>query len=199
MNKAVFILSLLLAGTANAGVITFDEFAADNANGPLASARYDYLGVTFVATDDGSTWGGLANGDPGNWDLEGTNGSIFSGFNGASDGLTMLFSSDVTGFSLDASRSSGSNDGDTFTVEGWLDGALVQTLDITFGAVNSWSTLALSTAVDEVRWMGFGSGFNPYGVDNIQWNSATVPAPASIALLGLAVAGFAFARKRHSA
>ncbi|TCI01973.1 PEP-CTERM sorting domain-containing protein [Corallincola luteus] len=47
--------------------------------------------------------------------------------------------------------------------------------------------------------MGFGSGFNPYGVDNIQWNSATVPAPASIALLGLAVAGFAFARKRHSA
>ena len=82
----------------------------------MPANRYAYMGVTFDATDDGTTWGGLGNGDPGNWDLEGTNGSTFMGMNGNSYGLTMNFASDIAGFSLDASRSLGSDNGDTPTV-----------------------------------------------------------------------------------
>ena len=69
--------AVLLSSSATAAVITFDEFAADDANGAIPAARYSSLGVTFVGTDDGSTWGGNSNGNPGNWGIEGTNGAIF--------------------------------------------------------------------------------------------------------------------------
>ena len=42
--------------------------------------------------------------------MDGTNGPIFSGFNG-SYSMTMLFTGDVFGFSLDASRANGSSIG----------------------------------------------------------------------------------------
>jgi hypothetical protein len=183
--------------SAHAAVITFDEFPADNANGPMPAARYASLGVTFVATDDGSTWGGISNGDPGNWDIDGTNGPIFSGFNGASYGLTMLFAGDVNGFSLQASRSAGSAAGNGLTLEGWNDGVLVQTVSVLFGDLNDWATLALTVAVDEVRWLGSGTGFHPFGVDNIRWNEAVaVPEPGGPALVLLAIAAAVLARRR---
>lgn len=195
-SVGVFALALLLATTAHAGVINFEEFPADNSNGPMQADRYSALGVAFVATDDGSTWGGIGNGDPGNWDLEGTNGSIFSGFNGSSYGLTMLFDTDVSAFAMDAARSAGSSAGDTITLEGWNDGGLVETLTVTFGDINVWSTLTLASSVDEVRWFGTGDGFHPFGVDNIQWDAAAVSAPAPLALLGLGLIAIGV-RRRH--
>ncbi len=149
-------------------VISFEEFAADNSNGGIPADRYDFLGVTFDSTDDGSTWDGLTNGDPGNWDLEGTNGPTFSGFNGGSYAIVMLFDSDITAFSLDAARSNGSSNG-TLTLEGWRDGVLVETVNADLGDINSWANVSISETVDEVRLAGSGSGFHPFGVDNIQW------------------------------
>ncbi|MFN9674076.1 MAG: PEP-CTERM sorting domain-containing protein [Microcystis sp.] len=182
-----------------AGTITFDEFPADNTNGPLPASRYSSLGVTFVATDDGSTWGGLSNGDPGNWDINGTNGPIFSGFNGDSYGLTMLFANEVSAFSLDASRSNGSQAGNSLTLKGYNNGSLVESVTVTFNDINQWSTLSLLTNVDEVRWIGNGIGFHPFGVDNIRWNGAvqTVPEPTStLSLLVLGTLGAASTLKR---
>src|SRR5262245_11705211 len=92
-------------------LIRFDEFPADNTNGGLPANRYAALGITFVTADDGSTWGGLDQGDPGNWGLRGTNGSVFSGFNGGSYSLRTLFSQPVENFALDVSRSNGSSPG----------------------------------------------------------------------------------------
>lgn len=192
------VVAVASIASAHAAVITFDEFPADNVNGAMPAARYASLGVTFVASDDGTTWGGLSNGDPGNWDIDGTNGPIFAGFNGSSYGLTMLFGGDVTGFSLQASRSLGSAPGNGLTLEGWNDGALVETVSVMFGGLNDWATLALSSAVDEVRWVGTGAGFHPFGVDNIRWNEAVaVPEPGSIGLVVLAALFAGAARRRY--
>ena len=170
------VAAFLCAGVAVADVVTinFEEFPVDNSNGPIPADRYADLGVMFNASDDGTTWDGLSNGDFGNWGLEGTNGPTFSGFNGDSYGLTMLFDTDICGFSLDASRSNGSEDGDSLTVEGWRDGGMVESITLNFAEINVWTTFALNELVDEVRLQGSGDAFHPYGVDNVQWCPVTV-------------------------
>lgn len=190
-------------GQAAAETITFDEFAYDNSDGALPSARYSGLGVTFSSADDGTTWGGLSNGDPGNWDLEGTNGAGFSGFNGDSYAMTMLFDSDIGSFSMDASRSAGSVAGDSITLEAYFNGVLVDMTSAIFGDVNTWLTLSLTGLFDEIRWFGSGEGFHPFGVDNINFAfvDGEIPLPAALPvfLTGLAGLGFARGRKRRAA
>jgi len=189
-------------------IITFDEFPADDNNGggaKLDPTRYSYLGVTFNSPDDGGTIGGISNGDPGNWGLDGTNGPIFSGFNGSSYSMTMLFTNDITGFSLDASRSSSSFSGAQLTLQGWKDGTLIESTTLGFLAINVWSTFSLSNTVNEVRWQAFqafGGGGGPvtrtpFGVDNIQWtNVAPIPEPSTMLLFGTGLAALGAWRNR---
>jgi hypothetical protein len=181
---------LLLASTASAATITFDEFAYDNDNGAIPAGRYAALGVTFVGTDDGSTWGGNSNGNPGNWGLEGTNGAGFSGFNGNSNTQTLTFAGPLSFFSLDASRSNGSQDG-TITLEAYNGATLVATTSANFGAINVWTTLSVAGTFDRVVYTGTGTGFHPFGVDNLNWRAGNpVPEPATWALM---IAGFGMA------
>ena len=170
----------LVAAPALGQIITFDEFAADdNIQGPLDPTRYAALGVQVLATDDGSTWSGTTLGDPGNWGITGTNGPRFSGFNGASYALTMLFDSAVHAFSLDVSRSNGSAAGDMFTLQGYKSSVLVESHSVALGPINAWTTVSLASEVDETRWSGQGSAFHPFGIDNVRW---TVPEPTAATL-----------------
>ena len=176
---------MFLLGTcqlASGVTITFDEFPADNSNGSMPSSRYNYLGVTISGTDDGSTLGGLSNGNPGNWGLEGTNGPFFSGFNGSSytNTLTLISGGSIYSFSLDVSRSNGSADTNTFTIEGYTNNVLTESVTVPLHTINEWTTVSLNSVVDEVKWFGTGSGFHPFGVDNLNFQ---IPEPTGLGML----------------
>src|SRR5262245_1087204 len=107
LSLSLLCLLAMLSTSVMAVTINFEEFPPDNNNGGMPANRYAGLGITFIDTDDGTTWAGLGGGDPGNWGIAGTSGSTFSGFNGLSYGLTTTFTTLVSNFSLDVSRSNG--------------------------------------------------------------------------------------------
>lgn len=183
IGRAVFgaLAALSVPAAASADVIFFDDAYAVLGDG--GDPNDFYTSPTFVGPYFGLV-GGIGNGDPGNWDLEGTNGSAFWGFNVDVVG-GLLFPSDMVDFSFDISRSAGSSDGQTFSIEFYDDGGLVGSDFIILGDINDWSTIVFDgVAFDEVRFAGSNQGFSPYGIDNIQFSD--VPAPGALALLGLA-------------
>lgn len=195
------LVAVLMASSASAATITFDEFAYDNNNGAIPANRYLALGVTFVGTDDGSTWGGNSNGNPGNWGLQGTNGAGFSGFNGTSYTQTLTFAALINGFALDASRSNGSADG-TILLQGFIGATLQSQVSVTLGAINSWSTASLTGSFDRVVYTGTGSGFHPFGIDNLRFDQAAqaVPEPGTWAMMlaGFGIVGGAMRRRQRT-
>ena len=181
----LMIPAILVLPMARAGTITFDESAATNANNSPFGATI--LGVTFSATNAG-IWGGNSNGNPGNWGLQGTNGPQFLGFNGVnvSDvyAETLTFASSVNSFSADFSRSNGSTD-EVITLSAFDGATLLGSTTGTLGSINTWSTLSLNVSgINKITWSGTGTGFHPYGVDNVNFGAA-VPEPASLTLIGL--------------
>jgi hypothetical protein len=110
----------------------------------------------------------LAEGDPGNWHLEGTAGSHFLGFNGGSYSDVLSFDLPLNSFSLDVSRSNGSSDGDSFTLTSYLDGEVVETIDTVLPAINTWVTVSIEASwFDELMVQSLGGSFRPYGIDNL--------------------------------
>jgi hypothetical protein len=196
---AMGLFMLGMANVASAAIINFDEFAPANTSLNFLSTEYNYLGITFINTDDGSTWGGIGNGDPGNWDLEGTNGSAFLGYNGSSYSSNLLFNSSIYNLSFDVSRSNGSSAGNSFTANAYdVASNLLESITITFGDINSWSTVSFTSSnIVSLHWFGNGDSFHPFGVDNLQWNeSASVPEPATMLLLGFGILGLAGFRRK---
>lgn len=189
MKKTTYVSAVVALGGFGAPAlglglsITFDEFPAINDNAGFLTNEYAGIGVNWVTTDDGSTWDGFSDGNPGNWGIDGTNGNQFLGFNGVSYTATMLFDTAATAFFLDVTRSNGSEANDTFTLEGYMNGGLVDSKTISYFGVNEWSTVGLLGNFDEVVMYGNGAGFHPFGVDNITWRE--VPTPSSLALLGI--------------
>jgi hypothetical protein len=165
--------SLLVAVAAGAAEIDFDDLPATNDNMPPLAEEYAHFGVHFVATDDGTTWTGISGGDPGSWGLEGSRGTNFLGFNGASYGLSLVFDTPVRGFELDVARSLGSRAGDAFVLRGYREGSMVEELSLPLGDVNVWTSAALLEEVDAVSWEGAGTPGrrHPFGVDHLRWSA----------------------------
>jgi len=171
-------LAGLMAGPISAiEVISLEEIPAQNTVSTTLSEEYAHLGVHFSSSDDGSTWDGMSNGDPGGWELEGSNGPTFAGFNGDSFRLTATFDAPVPAFSLDVSAASGADPGASFALEGYRNGALVERNAVTLGALNQWMNVALTEEVDQVVVVGDPRGFRPFGVDNLRWG---LDAPAHL-------------------
>lgn len=191
---------LILSGFAGADTINFDEFPATNNNVPL-TVLYAGMGVTF-GTDNSGTWGGNSNGDPGNWDLEGTNGPQFLGNNGLNNGSTyvtsIFFATSVANVSVDVSRSNGSSPGQTLTASAFDGATLLGSTTVTLGPINTWTTISLMfEGIDSVILDGSQTGFSPYGVDDLNFNvSAAVPEPASLTLLLVGTLFFGWRRFR---
>ncbi len=167
----VALLAISLAAPALAAEISFEDLPPANANCCYVSQEYAGLGVHFFPTDDGSIWQGVSQGDPGGWGLEGTNGAAFLGFDGQSYSVRARFDEPVGGFGLDVAAARGTLFASQFRLEGFLAGALVESVTIPLGGVNQWSSVELGSEVDEVRLTGLGMLSHPFGLDNLRWIS----------------------------
>jgi hypothetical protein len=206
-TAAAAIAMIAVAGSANAAPISFDDFKG----GALSSAYQASHGVTL--TTNAAVWGGNGNGDPGNWNLEGTNGSAFLGCN-KGNGCMTTFAMDAAqnGFAVDIGIAN--NWSAIFTVEGFLGTNLVDTevLALSNHSVGTspdgtWSTAALVGTLDSVKiTSAFTKGF-AFGIDNVDVdgtgpsvNPSAVPVPAALPLMGAGLVGLGLiARKRKSA
>ena len=177
ITTTLLVLASLTAPATASELISFDEIEPFNTNRMSLSEEYAHLGVHFYSDDEGSLWGGMSNGNPGGWDLEGTNGPAFVGFNGRSYSMTATFDAPVPAFHVDVSAANGSPSGSVFTLHGYRAGALVETASVTLGGVDQLSTVALSAPVDQVVLVGDTRGFRPFGADNMGWG---IDAPARI-------------------
>lgn len=213
--KAIAAILLLTAlQPALAVSITFDEFPANNSNSAL-SGLYSPLGVTFGGGNSG-IWNGLSAGDPGNWALEGSNGTAFLGNNGFNNGgsyvTSIHFETLMSGVSFDVSRSNGSNSGQSLTASAYNGTGLLSSQTIVLGAVNSWTSMAFGHgSISSLIITGSTTGFSPFGLDNLQFSNTllsgldiretevtAIPEPETYALMlaGLGLLGSVAKRRR---
>lgn len=189
---AAVTLMFLTGGKAHAVItnISFDDAYGDSVFDP-ATYYQATDGVTFSGTYFGVV-GGVGNGDPGNWDLFGTNGSAFLGTNQDLSGSpTINFANSINSLSFDVGVPFGWNQ--DFLVTGFLGGSTVTTQSFSITDDNNgngtWQTVNIATEVDSVmvqKTSGIGSG---YGIDNYTFdNVAEVPFEVS-PNLGLLLVG----------
>jgi len=213
LNAVATALLLVASQPATAVTITFDEFAAGNSNTAL-TALYAPLGVTFGA-DNSGTWGGLGQGNPGNWLLEGTNGSAFLGNNGINNSNSFMtsihFADALSSLSLDVARANGSGPAQAMTASVYQGANLLSSQAIVFGGVNSWTSVAFAIdGISSVVIASTNGGFAPFGIDNLQFATSTnlsstqvspIPEPETYALMiaGLGLLGFVARRRTKNA
>jgi len=174
IRSIVLCAALTLLGVSPTGAesIDFEEYAAANDSQVLVGDEYaETTGATFVPTDDGATWDGMGAGDPGNWQIAGTNGPTFLGFDGNAYSVSLYFDEPVEAFELDVARAAGSTpfSFDYFEVTGFLDGKIVESRAAYFGGIGAWKTVSLTALVDRVVWYGSGASGHRYGIDNLRW------------------------------
>jgi hypothetical protein len=166
-------LALLGAPPISASSINFEDQAAANNSQTLIRDEYADVGVTFVPTDDGATWDGIGVAERGGWQISGSNGPTFLGFDGDSYSTSLRFDEPVEGFELDVARAAGAMPFflDYFQLTGLLDGQIVESKAVYFAGVDVWQTVSLTRVVDKIIWFGIGLRGHRYGIDNLRWEN----------------------------
>ncbi|MBD2082694.1 hypothetical protein [Leptolyngbya sp. FACHB-17] len=197
---AITATTIVNAKPAHALTAAFDNLYSNN-SGFNPAASYSAQGLTISGNYFGIV-GGVANGDPGNWGLNGTNGPVFLGCNQAANcSPTFTFASLVTGFSIDVGVRAGTTD--NFTIQAFQGATSLGTATTgTFtgsGASGTWRTLSFAGPLTRVVLSSTTPPFSAYGMDNV--NFTPVPVPFGFTPLpGLALAwvGGAVRRSRQN-
>jgi hypothetical protein len=177
MRHLLTLLVLISVGpgapSAQAEAIDFDDRPPSNDKSAMLSEEYAHQGVHFTSVDDGAVWGGRSAGDVGGWQIEGTSGAAFLGFDGNSYEVTLDFDVPVENFQLDTSRAQGAMLPfvDTVLVAGFLEGAFKNVIELYLGDVNRWATVALDGEIDRVFIHGSGIRGMRFAIDNLRWNA----------------------------
>jgi len=193
--RAAFVgLVMSVSSFANAGLISFDD--AYLSGSPLSTFYSTGQGVTITGTSVGVV-GGNGNGDPGNWNLEGTNGSAFLGCH-FSCTTALNFNSIYNNASLDIGMP-GFNWAADFTVNILLNNVITgtQTFNLSSGPQNAgpWSSATFSGVdFNRIEILHNFSTTLAYGIDNISFSSTTVPEPSTLAIFALGMIGLASRR-----
>lgn len=185
-------LVLIISSFSYAGIIAFDDAYAVGAN----PSTY-YSGVTITGTHFGLV-GGLGHGDPGNWGLEGTNGTVFLGVNsdiGSDQSFT--FSNLLESFSIDTGIRAG-NFINNYVVTAYLVGTQVASTSFSVSG-GSWYTASFSSIgnFDKVTLSSISGNSFAWGLDNIEFkkaNNVSVPEPSTLAIFALGIIGLASRR-----
>ena len=109
-GMTLYILGIVLVAPAKSTTLRFDDLPAKDDNNTSDVIREEYSGFGVHFNSDGRHGGivraGVANGDPGNWDLDGTNGPYFLGHNSFGRTGRIEFDFPVSNFLVDAARGS---------------------------------------------------------------------------------------------
>jgi hypothetical protein len=144
--------------------VRFDEYWTAMGEGLDPEVPYGPLGIHFTNGAGFGIIGGEGNGDLGNWNLEGTNGSAVWGLWPMNH--AMSWAADVTNVRLDFCRG---HEDYSQVVTALRDGAPVDSQSVTLVGAYANQTMTFAGPIDALSWTHTAY----YGIDNIRFDTTT--------------------------
>ncbi|MEC7984750.1 MAG: hypothetical protein VX278_06280 [Myxococcota bacterium] len=149
-------------------VVDFDAAWSSLGQGANPENYYGSYGLSFNNTNGYGLIGGMGNGDPGNWDIDGSNGTAAWGCWGGDRSIS--FDAPVTAVSLDFLR--GFNDY-SVSVDAYIGGSFVDSQTVSLSGAFAVGSVSFTGPLDELRW----SAGCCYGVDNLEYSTTDFACP----------------------